>query len=274
VRAELDFDLGEMPLDGRDAQYIAWTRWREQQLEALIGEVAARVRKVRGAIPILGATPAGWRPEPIERVGLMDWARWVREGLLDVAAPQWLGALGSTTVEERRATLLADFEAIGPTGRLAPVLPLSDLHAEGTPMLTAIRALPISGHVWDAEPAPPSERDWAAMRRVHGEVSALVPEIDPLDSVRAVIQETARLAPPGAPLATFLDDLLAVLQTGFGQFSDAQMGDLLEDLEKFESQARRGEIGEVDPLRAARNLNWIQRQLVFLRGRQLFHRGY
>lgn len=274
VKAELGFDLTEMPLDERHEQYIAWTRWRETQLDGLLEEIVARVREARGAIPVLGGVPAGWQPEPIHRVGLMDWARWVNQGLLDTAAPIDLASPGARSLEERIATLRSDFAAVSPGGRLCPVLPLSDLRAEGTPMLAALRAMPLSGHVWNADPALPSDQDWALMRRVHGEARAIAPEIDPLDSMRAVIQETARLTPDRAPLASFLDDLLAVFQTGYGHFSEGQMGDLLDDLAQYQAQTRDGQVAVADRERATRNLAWLERQLVYLRGRQLLRTGH
>ncbi len=273
VRTELNLDLDDPALEDDAAAQRTWTQWREARLSDLLESLLARVRKARGGVLTMGRVPAGASPEAAERPHRMDWARWVREGKLDLASPAWVNSLGDLSAEEKLDVLRRDFEAVAPVGRLAPMLPLSDLRAENAPLLAGARALALSGHVWDAAPEPPTDDDWAAMRRGHGDDRALVPEIDPLDSMRAVTEETATCATADSDLAAFLADLLGVLQTGYGQFSDAQMGDLLDNLERAEAKARRGEIPLTDPERVTRNLNWLRRQLVFLRGRQLLTHG-
>jgi uncharacterized lipoprotein YddW (UPF0748 family) len=274
VHAELEFELAEMPLDERAWEYQAWSRWRQEQLHVLLTEIVARIRRVRGATPITGGVPMGCSAQPAQSVGLMGWARWVREGLLDLACTMDFGSPGATTPAQRLETLRQDLEAVAPAGRLAPLLPLSDLHAPANPLLEAVRTMPLSGLVWDGFPNGLSGEDWSALQRLHGERAALVPEIDPRDSMHSVIGETAELAEKGGPLSTFLADLLSVLQTGYGQFSDAQMGELLEDLAKYQRAAESGDLAVSDRARAVRNLDWLQRQLIYLRGRQLLTRAH
>lgn len=269
VRAEIDVDLTEMPLDTRSEAYQAWTQWRSDLLSGFLGELIARVRRVRAGLPIMAGVPAGWKPALLERMGLMDWVHWGSEGLIDLISPMWFGAPGALSTEEWVTMIREDFSALGPTGHAAPVLPLSDLHSEETPLLAAARALPLSGHVWDAQPGLPTDAEWEAMGRAHGDLNALVPEVDPLDAARAVARETAELAGEKSALATFLDDLQAHLQGGYGTFSDAQMDELLTGLSQFEDLAASPEVRVSDTPRAVRNLNWLQRQMVFLRGRQL-----
>lgn len=274
VKAELDIDLEKMPFDAEREEYLAWTEWREKLLTSLLEELVARVRRVRPGMPIVAGVPAGWQPEPIDRVGLMDWPGWVSSGLLDLACPIEFSSPGAIDLDDRRLRLTNDFEAVDPLGHIAPVLPLEDLHAERPPLRDLMEALPLSGHVWDAYGRLPTDEEWARMREIHGERPALVPELDPLDSMNAIVAETAALTPKGSPLATFLDDLSSVCQRGFGAFSDKQMDTLLEDLEQFEDLGAQGEITVADTERTSRNLNWIQRQLLYLRERQLLTRAH
>lgn len=266
VEDDLGLDLDHMPDDLDSEEHRAWTGWRQAQLHALLTEIVTRVRRVRRGLPIFGGVIAGWSPDPRKCPGLMDWARWTREGLIDTACPMSLEPLPP---EERLATLRRDFEAVDPAGRLAPALPIAEARTPGHPVLDAVRTAPLSGVVWDAADQRLGDEDWQALRALHGERPALVPEIDPRDSMHSVIAETTGLAARCPALLDYLTGLSAVLQSGFGQFSDAQMGDLLDDLASFQTAARRGQLDLDDAPRARRNLDWLQRQILFLRGRQL-----
>jgi hypothetical protein len=253
VKAELGLDLSALPLDLGSSAYRRWTAWREAQLQELLGALVARLREVRSGLVIMGGVPLGWTEDPAHRTGLMDWVQWIREGLLDLATPLPFGSPGALSVAERLALLRRELKAVAPHGRIAPLLSLTALSGEEAPLLSAARALPLSGHVWNAVPTLPTEEEWDEIRRVHGSAQALVPEIDPLDSMHAVINEVA--------------------QTGYGQFSDGQMEKMLEEFGHHHAAAARRELPVADSDRVVRNLDWLQRQLVFLRSRQILTRG-
>lgn len=274
VKAELGIDLESTPLDDESESYQAWTSWREDQLRRLLECLLARVRKVRSGLLMMSGVPAGWNEVATKRTGLCDWVRWVREGLLELASPMWFGAPGAITLDERLQMLQGDIEATTPFGRVAPLLPLQCLRERDTRLLETIRQLPMSGHIWDGVGESFTQEDWDLMRQHHGDHPALVPEIDPLDAMRVVTGESLHLVGDETPLGIELDDLLGILQSGYGQFSDKQLEKLLMDLEAFERQAKRRELECSEPDRLIRNLNWLQRQLVFLRGRQLLTRGH
>jgi uncharacterized lipoprotein YddW (UPF0748 family) len=273
VREEIDLDLDKVPLDVNDEQYRAWIRWREEQLQALITALVSRLRKTRSELAVMAGVPAGATDDPTRRIGLMDWSEWTREGLLDLAAPMWFGSPGAATIDERLATIASDLTAVAPYGRLAPVIGRADMRVCADALLETARALPLSGHVWDAYPGRPTDEEWEIIRQAHGQTPALAPETDPLDSSRAVIGETLPLAGSDSPLGDFLDDLQGVLQTGYGQFSDNQMDKLLSDLTGHWRDVVEGRVRVERPERVERNLDWLQRQLVYLRSRQLLTRG-
>ncbi|WP_239493377.1 glycoside hydrolase family 10 protein [Luteitalea sp. TBR-22] len=102
--ATLDGRAASRPLAFIDTYAARWVSWRRERLTQLVTRLGTTARRNR---PALKVTAAVWPdPEYARDYKLQDWARWLRDGLIDAACPMLYMSSGATY--ERQLQVLAD----------------------------------------------------------------------------------------------------------------------------------------------------------------------
>ena len=92
--AALDARAATRPLAFIDAYGPRWTSWRRDRLTLLVTRLANTVRRNRPAAKV---TAAVWPdPDHARDYKLQDWARWLRDGVIDAACPMLYMSSGAS----------------------------------------------------------------------------------------------------------------------------------------------------------------------------------
>lgn len=102
--AALDGRAATRPLAFVDAYGPRWTSWRRDRLTHLVTRLASTVRRNRPAAQV---TAAVWPdPDHARDYKLQDWARWLRDGVIDAACPMLYMSSGASY--ERQLQVLSE----------------------------------------------------------------------------------------------------------------------------------------------------------------------
>lgn len=140
VKKQLRLDAASIPADVKNADWLRWTHWREDQCTEVCRQVSKAVRQANPEMPLIANVYGGWQADVLTHDTLRNWMQWADEKLVDAVSTQNY----TDDDSECRRQIASDLSHIPQGMPFVPAITTRDI-AGGGKQLETIRQMHCAG---------------------------------------------------------------------------------------------------------------------------------